>query len=51
MCVPTLHRECDRCMTGFRENGLIAGLVNIVFFPEKASTISSSAYAKYERFT
>ena len=35
-------------VTGFGKTGLIAGLVKIDFFPEKSS---STAYAKYERFT
>ena len=38
-------------VTLLRKNGLIAGLAKIDFFPEKAFTKFSTAYAKYEHFT
>ena len=38
-------------VTVLRKNGLIAGLAKIDFFPEKYLLSSSTAYAKYERFT
>ena len=39
-------------VTGLRKNGLIAGLAKIDFFFQKRHLLSSStAYAKYERFT
>ena len=38
-------------VTGFGKNGLIAGLVKTDFFQKRHLLSSSTAYAKYERFT
>ena len=39
-------------VTGFGKNGIIAGLVKLIFFFQvKVSVSSNIAYAKYDRFT